>query len=61
MNKVITILLGLILFLAPLYVWITDFAGFGASALEFLKGGLVWFFLLIGFLLVVTGLSSLKD
>ncbi|MFH1451933.1 MAG: hypothetical protein ABIF88_02025 [archaeon] len=61
MNKFISILAGLILLLAPLVAWITNWVGFGTAATEFLKGGLVWLFLLIGALLLLTGLISLRD
>lgn len=61
MNKFIEILIGLILLILPIYVWIIDFAGFGESALIFLKGGLLWAFLLIGITFLLIGLSSLKE
>ena len=61
MNKFIEILIGLVFLIAPIYVWIVDFAGFGTSALFFLKGGLVWIFLGIGATFLVIGLTELKD
>jgi len=61
MNKFISILLGLVLLLAPIYAWIMDFSGFGTAALDFLKGGLVWFLILIGLVMLLSGLSDLKD
>jgi len=61
MNKFIGILIGLIFLLIPIYAWIIDFAGFGVAALTFLKGGLVWLFLLIGAVSLTIGISSLKD
>jgi len=61
MNKFIGILIGLIFLLVPIYAWIIDFAGFGAAALTFLKGGIVWLLLLIGAVSLLVGLSGLKD
>lgn len=61
MNKFMTILAGLIFLSAPIYAWIVDFMGFGTSALEFLKGGLVWLLILIGILTLTVGLSSLRE
>ncbi len=61
MNKFIGILIGLVFLIVPIYVWIMDYRGFGTAALTFLKGGLVWMFLLIGAVLLLIGLSNLKD
>jgi len=61
MNKLLGILVGLILFLAPLYAWITNFWNAGDAALIFLKGGLVWVLLLVGLLTLIVSLSSLKN
>jgi len=61
MNKFIGILIGLIFLLVPVYAWIVNFAGFGAAALTFLKGGIMWLLLLIGAVSLLVGLSGLKD
>ena len=61
MNKWIEILLGLILIIASVYAWGTNFLGAGTAALEFLKGGLVWFIILIGLLFLMLGISDLKE
>lgn len=61
MNKLIGILIGLVFLLAPIYAWIMDYAGFGTAAMLFLKGGLIWFILLIGAVSLLAGLSSLKN
>ena len=61
MNKFIGILFGLIALSAPIYAWIIDFAGFGAAALTFLKGGLMWVLLLVGLVSLVVGFTSLKE
>lgn len=61
MNKYITILIGLIFLLVPIYAWIVNFAGFGTAALSFLQGGIIWLLILIGAVSLLIGLSSLKD
>ena len=60
MNKLLTILIGLILLIVPIYAWITNFANFGTAALSVLQGGIVWLLLLIGIVSLLVGLSSLK-
>ena len=64
MNKFITILLGLVFLLVPIYAWIAvpgGLWGFGTAALTFLKGGIMWITMLIGVVALVIGFSSLKD
>ena len=65
MNKWTEILLGLILLNGAILVWsLTLGAGqwdFGTAALEFLKGGLIWFVILIGFVFIMLGISDLKE
>lgn len=61
MNKWIEILLGLILIIAAVYAWGANFLGAGTAALEFLKGGLVWFIILIGLLFLMLGISDLRE
>jgi len=61
MNKFIGILIGLIFLIVPIYAWIVNFAGFGAAALTFLKGGIMWTLLLIGAVSLLVGLSGLKN
>ncbi len=61
MNKFVSILFGLILLAVGILVWGANWLGFGSAALTFLQGGIVWFVLLIGLLLVILGLSDLKD
>ncbi|MDH3353088.1 MAG: hypothetical protein OEL87_01450 [Nanoarchaeota archaeon] len=61
MNKFVEILLGLVLLLVPIYAWIVDFAGFGTAAMIVFKGAIVWMVLLAGLVLLLVGLSSLKD
>lgn len=66
MNKWMEILLGLIFLNGAIFVWYTSaqwgaFWDFGTAAWEFFKGGLVWFVILIGFILIMLGISDLKD
>ena len=66
MNKWIEILLGLILINGViLFTWYSvgwgSFWNFRHAAWEFLKGGAVWFALLIGLLFLMLGISDLKE
>ena len=63
MNKWIELLLGLILVVGTIYVaWGTSFwGGMGSSAVEFLKGGIVWFVIIIGLLFLMLGISDLRE
>jgi len=66
MNKWLEILLGLILVIASVLVWAFSpnwgsFWNFGNAAWEFLKGGLVWFVIMIGLLFLMLGISDLKE
>lgn len=60
MNKWIEILLGLIFLNGAIATWALS-KSFGAAALSFLEGGLVWFIILIGLILIMLGISDLKD
>lgn len=61
MNKWLEILIGLILIVAAVYTWMLNLWGFGTAALEFLKGGIIWFVILIGLLFLMLGISDLKE
>ena len=61
MNKILEILIGLLLLLVPIYAWIVNLMGAGDAALTVLKGGIVWILLLIGAILLIIGISDLKD
>ena len=61
MNKWIEILLGLIFLNGTIFVWWMNFWSLGDAALAFFKGGLVWFVILIGLILIMLGISDLKD
>ncbi len=60
MNKVISILLGLLFLILAIYAWGVNLAGFGSAAVTFLKGGIMWLVLGLGVLLVFLGISELK-
>lgn len=62
MNKWLEILAGLVLVIAAIVAWALNKPwGIGTAALEFLKGGIVWFIVLIGLLFLVLGISDLKN
>ena len=61
MNKWIELLLGLILITGAVYVWGMNFLGFGTAALELIKGSLVWIVIMVGLLLILIGISDLKE
>lgn len=61
MNKWFELLIGLIFVTAPIYVWGMNIWGMGEAALNFFKGGLVWFVIMIGLLFIMLGISDLKD
>jgi hypothetical protein len=61
MNKWIEIFIGLILIVAAVYVWGMNYLGLGTAALEFLKGGIMWLGIMIGLLLLLLGITDLKE
>lgn len=61
MNKWLKLLIGLILLVAAVYVWGMDFLGFGTAALNLLKGGIIWFVIMLGLLLLFLGITDLKE
>jgi hypothetical protein len=64
MNKWTELLVGLILLVGGVYVWMVTlgngFWDFGTAAWEFLKGGAIWFVMMIGLLFILLGISDLK-
>ncbi len=65
MNKWTELLIGLLLVIGSILVWSftggTGFWDFGTAAWEFLKGGLLWAVLLIGVVLIILGISDIKE
>ena len=61
MNKWLELLFGLVLIVVAIYAWGMNLWGMGTAALEVLKGGIVWFVIMIGFLLLLLGISDLKE
>ncbi|MEM4271476.1 MAG: hypothetical protein QXD13_00050 [Candidatus Pacearchaeota archaeon] len=59
MNKWLEILVGIILIVVPIAIALT-YASWWAAAISVLKGGILWFLLLIGVLFVMLGISDLK-
>ena len=65
MNKWAELLVGLILLNAAILVSYftlgSGFWNFGHAAWEFLKGGIVWMFIMLGLLFILLGISDLKE
>ncbi len=66
MNKWAEIFFGLILLNGAILLWSasmgwTDFWNFGSAAWEFLKGGVIWIVILMGFMFIALGISDLKE
>ncbi len=66
MNKWLEILLGLILLIGViLFSWYSagwgSFWNFKHAAWEFFKGGLAWLIAIIGILLLILGISDLRQ
>jgi len=69
MNKWLEILLGLVLILGAIliayysqpWVWLGVSWNLWHAAWEFLKGGVVWFVIMIGLLFLMLGISDLRE
>ena len=66
MNKWLELFIGLVLIIIAVYVWgyssnWGEFWNFGNAAWEFLKGGVMWFVIMIGLLLIALGINDLKE
>jgi|TARA_B100001971_G_scaffold190015_1_gene192438 hypothetical protein len=61
MNKILQILIGLLIFIIPIYVWAINYLGFGTAAIELVKGGLIWIALFIGGIILLTGILGLRE
>lgn len=65
MNKWLEILLGLIVVCGALVIafYSQDWGilNFWNAAIEFLKGGIFWLVLMIGFILIVLGITDLRE
>ena len=61
MNKWCEILLGLVFLNGAIFLWGYNLFGFGDAALSFLKGGATWLIILVGLILIMLGISDLKD
>ncbi len=60
MNKALSIILGIVLILAPILIVlnIPIFFSWGPATIEFLKGGVVIAIILIGLLLIILGITE---
>ena len=64
MNKWAEILLGVVLFNGVILLFSLPFGGFwnfGNATWEFLKGGVIWIVILMGFMFIALGISDLKE
>jgi hypothetical protein len=65
MNKWIELLIGLLLIVGGILIWSftlnKGFWDFGTAAWELLKGGVLWLILAIGLILIILGISDLKE
>ena len=61
MNKWIELLVGLLLIALAIFAWGMNLWGFGEGALIFLKGGIMWLVIMIALVLVVLGISDIKN
>jgi hypothetical protein len=62
MNKIIKILIGLVLVVAPLYLIFPGSCmhSWGIAALDLIKGGITILVLLVGLILIILGIDGLK-
>ena len=61
MNKWLELIIGVVFLIAAIVAWVYNFAGLGAAALSFLKGGLMWVVIILGIVFIVLGISDLKE
>ena len=63
MNKWIEILFGLVLIIIPIAFILPgmQLASWGLATLEFIKGGIVVFVIMIGLLFLMLGISDLRE
>jgi len=61
MNSALEIILGLVLVIISVLAVLTNFWQFGTSALVVFKGGLAWIVFLAGLLILILGISNLKN
>ena len=61
MNKWLGLLLGLILLVVTIYLAGMNVWGFRYAAITVFKGMLIWIVFFIGLLLIILGISDLKD
>lgn len=63
MNKGLKIILGLLLIVVPLYLIMPGMVieSWGRAAWEFLKGAITLLVILVGLILVVMGISELRN
>ena len=60
-NKWTELLLGVILIIAATLGWFYNPSTWGAAALTFLEGAIIWFAIMLGIVFVLLGISDLKS
>jgi len=60
-GLVLLILAVLVIFYSQTWVWLGLSWDFKHAAWLFLKGGAIWFVIMIGLLFIMLGISDLKD
>jgi len=61
MNKWLGLLIGLLLVVVTVYLAGMNIWGFRYAAISVFKGMLIWIVFFIGLLLIILGISDLKD
>ncbi len=63
MNKALKIFIGLVLVIIPLYLIFpgNTLASWGVAALELIKAGITILVILLGLVLIIMGISELKN
>jgi len=60
MNKFLELLVGIILIVVPIVAAI-NWVNWGDATIQFLKGGVIVFIVIIGLLFLMLGISDLKE
>ena len=63
MNKILKIILGIILLVGPFYLILPGLplASWGKAAIDLIKGGITIIIPIIGLILILAGLSEIKN
>ena len=61
MNKWLELMLGILLIIAPIVICATYLEEWGAAAIQFVMGGVIVAIVLVGALLLILGISDLRE